>query len=490
MIASLVASPSAADPPPPLHDTGKRCCQEVYQPTSYAWTRERTREMRMLKTVFTPQQLTTFAQVMVASASTPLAVVDRDLRILAANRPFQDVAGEEAVGLPLLALAGGRWDTPEARRALEAVLGGPGSFDDISVSGPDGQPLFLSAQPIDTTDSDPNLILVSLDEKPLDDRTADRIDERKIAHEVVDTVREPMLVLDYKHQIKWANQAFYRSFRLGSSDVEGRFLPAVGEGAWDIPQLRTLLDTVLKKGGRLDNFQVAHEFGAIGRREMLLNAARIDHLRLILLAFEDITERQEHQRRQETLMAEMAHRIKNVLAVAQSLALQTQADSVEAFRSAYTGRLKALAVAQGVLLEAQWQGADLKDLVKHIVNPYDAAEVRVRTQGPRVALLPWQVTAFALILNELATNAAKYGALSADSGQVEVAWDVASGRLDFAWREEGGPPVRAAAKTGFGTKLIERVVSAQLDGEVELTFESGGLRCDIQVPSAGPNPSV
>ena len=433
---------------------------------------------------FTPQQSTTFAEVLVAVAG-PMAVVDPDLRILAANRPFQKLAGKDVVGLPLLALAGGRLDTPEARRALEAVLGERGSFDDIGVSGPDGQPLFLSAQPVATTGRAPDLILVSLDDQPLDVRTADRLDQRKVAHEIVDTVREPMLVLDYEHRIRWANQAFYRFFRLAPEAVEGLLLSAIGRGAWDIPELRTLLETVLKKGGRLDDFHVTHEFGAIGRREMLLNAARIDHLRLILLAFEDVTERRRLQDRQATLVAEMAHRIKNVLAVAQSLAFQTQAKSVAAFRSAYIGRLKALAVAQGALVETQWQGADLEGVVNRIVTPLDATDSRVRTQGPRVALSPEQVTAFALVLNELATNAAKYGALSIDAGQVEAAWEVAAGRLVFVWREAGGPPVRPAAETGFGMKLIDRVVSAQLDGELELSFETGGLRCDIRVPLGG-----
>lgn len=436
---------------------------------------------------FTPQQLTVFAQVLVASAAGPMAVTDRELRILAANRPFQDVAGEDPVGLPLLALAGGQWDTPEVRQALEAVHGEPGSFDDLRVSGPDGQPLFLSGQPMRTADGDQDLIAVSLDEKPLDERTALRLDERQVAHEIVDTVREPMLVLDYAHRIKWANQSFYRFFRLSEESVQGRFLPELDEGAWNIPHLRALLDAVLEKGGRLDDFPVAHEFGAIGWREMLLNAARIDHLRLILLAFEDVTERQRHQRRQETLLAEMAHRIKNVLAVAQSLAFQTQADSVEAFKSAYLGRLKALALAQGALLETQWQGTDFETVVNQIVNPFDGAGGRVRMQGPRVALSPEQVTGFALILNELATNAAKYGALSADSGLVVAQWDVTQGRLQFWWREEGCPPARPAPKTGFGMKLIERVVSAQLDGETELAFESGHLRCEIRIPLDGPD---
>ena len=436
-------------------------------------------------TAFTPQQLTTFAQVLVASAPGPMAVVGRELRVVAANRPFQALAGEDAVGQPVLALAGGSWDTPEARRALEAVLGERGSFDDIGVSGPEGQRLYLSAQPVGSAEGDPDLVLVSLDEQPIDVRTANRLNERKVAQEIVDTVREPMLVLDYEHRIRWANQAFYRFFRLAADAVQGRLLTAVGDGAWDIAELGTLLDTVLQKGGRLDDFLVVHEFGAIGRRELCLNAARIDHLRLILLAFEDITDQQRHERLQETLLAEMAHRIKNVLAVAQSLAVQTQADSVAAFRSAYIGRLKALAVAHGALLESQLQGADLGDVVKRIVDPYDAADVRVRTQGPPFALSPEQVTAFALILNELATNAAKYGALSVDAGHVEAAWEVAAGRLVFAWREAGGPPVRPAVKTGFGMKLIERVVSAQLDGEAELTFETGGLRCDIRVPFGG-----
>jgi len=430
---------------------------------------------------FAPQQLADFAQALVNTAPCPMAVIDRNLRVLAANRPFRDLTGEDAEGLGLLALAGGAWDRPDVRQTLEAVLEHR-SFDDLKVSGSNGQSLLLSGLAVRTFDGYPELIAVSLGEMALDARTTHRLDERKVAHEIIETVREPMLVLDFEQRIEWANQSFYSFFRLSESSVQGQLLGELSDGAWNAPALRALLDAVLEKGGRIDNYHVDHDFGHIGRREMLLNAGRIDHLRLILLAFEDVTEQRRQQRHQETVLAEMAHRIKNILAVAQSLAFQTQGDSVEGFRSAYIGRLKALAVAQGGLLDMTGHGADLEAILLRIIDAHGGTAGRIQTQGPPVTLSPNQATGFALVLNELATNAAKHGALSADAGRVVAAWDVESGRIRFDWREEGSALLSFPPKKGFGIKLIEQVVSAQLDGDVELSFEGNGLKCAISVP--------
>lgn len=232
------------------------------------------------------------------------------------------------------------------------------------------------------------------------------------------------------------------------------------------------------------DFEVEHVFSGIGKRIMLLNARRIDHLRLVLLAIEDATERRQQERRQQILVSELAHRVQNLLAVVQSLASQTKAGSVDEFRAALIGRLRALATAPGMLFESRWRKADLEAVLRQIMAPHmEHTSIRVRFAGPPVTLSADQVTGLALVVHELATNAAKYGALSSKSGQVGISWAMASDQLRLDWRESGGPTVEPAPAASFGRTQIERTVS-YYGGWVELVFERSGLVCRLAFPLA------
>lgn len=217
---------------------------------------------------------------------------------------------------------------------------------------------------------------------------------------------------------------------------------------------------------------------------MLLNARRIDHLGLVLLAFEDVTARRRLERQQQAIQGELAHRLKNALAVVQSMAVQTKAATVDGFRSAIIGRMQALALAHGVLIEAQWRPSDLSTLIGRILAPHVArgGSDRVRLEGPPVELSAEHATAFALIVHELATNSVKYGALSLPSGTVLVRWSFTANRLLLEWSDHGGPPVAASRKAGFGTRLITRTAAYQFGGQAELFFEPEGLLCRLDIP--------
>jgi two-component sensor histidine kinase len=194
---------------------------------------------------------------------------------------------------------------------------------------------------------------------------------------------------------------------------------------------------------------------------------------------------------QELLMQELSHRIKNMMAIVQAIGAQTlrSAASVDEARESFTARLAALAVAQDELLKESKDSANISDLVAGLAAMHSGAHGRIKATGPALQLSPKATLAITLVLNELATNAAKYGALSNDKGRVEIVWDSgpAMGRDLFTlrWSEHGGPPVLPPAHKGFGSRLIERGFAGELNGSVNVAYQTAGLVCILTAPLEG-----
>ena len=202
----------------------------------------------------------------------------------------------------------------------------------------------------------------------------------------------------------------------------------------------------------------------------------------------DISDRKRAEEDRELLTRELSHRVKNVLAVVQSLAMQTDGriKSAEAFRERFVGRLQALARAHGLLLDANWRSADLKTLIEQGVAIFRRADPGlVVVEGEPVEVTPKQALGLSFVLHELGTNAVKYGALSQAEGHVRVSWQVdheLGRQVRLKWQERGGPRVEPPGETGFGTKLIERVCAYDLEGSVELDYAPEGLNCGVVFP--------
>jgi PAS domain S-box-containing protein len=205
---------------------------------------------------------------------------------------------------------------------------------------------------------------------------------------------------------------------------------------------------------------------------------------------QDVTERKAAEQRQKLLVDELNHRVKNTLATVQSLATQTarSAPTPEGFRESFEGRLIALSKAHDQLTMHHWESADLRALLLAGLAPYGAAPERVVLRGEDIVLGPRAVLSLAMAFHELITNAAKYGALSVAGGRIEIRWqpvDDAEGRmLRIAWQEQGGPPVTAPQRRGFGSRLIEDGTTAELGGRVRLAFAPEGVRCEFLIPLA------
>jgi PAS domain S-box-containing protein len=204
----------------------------------------------------------------------------------------------------------------------------------------------------------------------------------------------------------------------------------------------------------------------------------------------DVTEARAAEDRERLLMREVDHRAKNLLAVVQSIVQLSRADSPGGLAKAVTGRIQALARAHSLLAASRWEGADLQRLAADELAPYlGGAGARVRLHGPALKLKPAAAQALALVIHELATNAAKHGALSADAGRVEVTWalsvvDGGRDRLLLRWRERDGPAVRPPARRGFGSTVIRSSVEQQLKGVVSFDWGPGGLKCEASLPVA------
>jgi len=196
---------------------------------------------------------------------------------------------------------------------------------------------------------------------------------------------------------------------------------------------------------------------------------------------QDVSDEIAAQDRQAMMVAELNHRVKNNLATVQSMAAQTarRAGSLESFMADFEGRLVALARTHDVLTHNAWTGAELGVLLSRELSAFAG---RVNLQGPVLDLSATQALAVALIVHELATNAAKYGALRTGQGRVDVDWRVEGDRLVLEWTERGGPEVVPPKATGFGSRLIRKLAKGDLEGEAVMDYAPEGLRFRLAAP--------
>ncbi|HEY1750721.1 MAG TPA: HWE histidine kinase domain-containing protein [Caulobacteraceae bacterium] len=198
-------------------------------------------------------------------------------------------------------------------------------------------------------------------------------------------------------------------------------------------------------------------------------------------ASRDLTEMKQAEELQRLLVNELNHRVKNTLATVQSITNQTlrAATDLEHAREALESRIISLARAHDLLTDRGWSGADLGDVVAKAMQPFPAAQLEL--DGPSLDISPHHALALSLALHELATNAAKYGALCVPDGRVEVRWNHCDGALGLTWREHGGPPVPPPTRRGFGSRLLEASLR-DVGGHSRLEFAPGGVRAEFRAP--------
>lgn len=309
------------------------------------------------------------------------------------------------------------------------------------------------------------------------------------AQGIVDTLREPLLVLDKTYTVLSANPAFYRTFETDFESTVGHTLFELGDGQWDIAELRRLLIDVVPKAAAIIGYRVEHDFPRLGIRSMDVSVRQLHHpdnnSTHMLVVFDDVTERKRADENRDILLAETRHRMKNMIATIKVIARQTEAKGTtgEEYREKFLGRIDALLSAQD-FISGDGADANLEALVQQCLLPIASNRVKL-VPGPPVILADDQILPVAMILHELTTNALKYGALSNQSGTLELGWtveqDAKSLSLILIWREIGGPPVIEPQRRGFGSRLIDHSVKGE-GGKALFDYAQAGLQVQIAIP--------
>ncbi len=318
---------------------------------------------------------------------------------------------------------------------------------------------------------------------------------------ITENVAEALFLMDGQGRVTVMNPAAERLFGWSTDELHGRVLHDVLHDHYEDGRAYPADECPLVRVLRTGEVQRDHE-DVFFRKDgsavpVICSNAPIrtgDAIVGAVLAVHDISERKQARERQQLLVRELHHRVKNTLATVQAIAGSTMrsARSMEEFRDSFAQRLMSLGKTHTLLTENAWGGALLQDLLWLELDPYDDdTGGRIKLAGPSVELPPELSVPLGMAFHELTTNAVKYGALSALGGQVEVDWTLQGGgterRLRLTWQERNGPPVQEPERRGFGTQLLQRVLGTQLNGEARIDYAPEGVRVtiDAALPESG-----
>jgi two-component system, chemotaxis family, CheB/CheR fusion protein len=252
-----------------------------------------------------------------------------------------------------------------------------------------------------------------------------------------------------------------------------------------------------RQGEAVQGFEAQIERPDGSRCDVIISSAPLrdgdGNVRGAVAAMADISERKRFEQQQEMLLHELQHRVKNILATIAALVARMlrSSDTMDQFAEGFTARLQAMARTHELLSQGRWQGSDLKEVVKLALLPYRTSNLENLTvEGPLVVLAPRDAAALGMILHELASNAAKYGALATNEGRVDVRWrlqgDAPEEVVTLVWKEHTGRPLLPPKREGFGTRFVKRSSVYELSGRADLEIETDGARCVIEFPLRRP----
>jgi two-component sensor histidine kinase/PAS domain-containing protein len=335
------------------------------------------------------------------------------------------------------------------------------------------------------------------------DSFVDIDDGRALAQAIVDTIREPLLVLDKDLRVVVASRSFYRTFNIDRCGVQGHPVYALGDGEWDIPELRSLLEGILPQHAMIESYEIEQDFSGIGRRTMLLNARKVFHEgnvpTLILLTFDDVTERRAAERemtellqQKEMLLQEMQHRVANSLQIIASILLlkarTVQSEETRLHLQDAHQRIMSIAALQQQL-EASRHGEPIQlgpylsrlceTLAASMIGDSRPISLKVHVQGGTASSN--EAVSIGLIVTELVINALKHAFIDNRlDGQIIVAYDVAESWMLTVSDNGIGTSDGHMDKTvpGLGTSIVE-ALAKQLDARVEVSMDPHGTRVSI-----------
>jgi two-component sensor histidine kinase len=328
-------------------------------------------------------------------------------------------------------------------------------------------------------------------------------DGRALAQAIVDTIREPLLVLDQDLRVVLASRSFYMRFKLDKQDVHGRPVYALGDGQWNIPELRSLLETILPQHAVMEAYEVEQDFSGIGRRTLLLNARKIFYegksQTMILLAIEDVTERRGAERemkellqQKEVLLQEMQHRVANSLQIIASILLlkarTVQSDETRLhLQDAHQRVMSVAAVQQQLQASGHREPIEIGPYLSRLCETLaasmigDSRQISMKVHAEGGTASSSEAVSIGLIVTELVINALKHAFPGKAGGQIVVAYDVAEPNWRLTVSDNGvGTPEGSPDKTvpGLGTRIVE-ALAKQLEARVKVLKGTRGTTVSI-----------
>jgi PAS domain S-box-containing protein len=320
---------------------------------------------------------------------------------------------------------------------------------------------------------------------------AERRRQAAVVRTVLSTVEEAIITIDAQGIVKDLNPAAARLFGYGPEEIIGRnvkmLMPEPYHGEHD-DYIRNYLRTGQAKViGRGREVTGQRKDGSTFPMELAVSEMAVSRRRMFTGVVRDITERRRAERHQEILVAELDHRVKNVLAQVAAVAVSTRqgSHSIDEFLRSLSERIQSMAAAHTLLSKSGWQSVGLDALIRNQLAPY-ATDTNITISGTDITLTAAEIQAVARVLHELVTNAAKHGALSISGGHVSVSWNHKpngdGANLMLVWQEHDGPPVKSEVQSSYGINLIRDLIPHELGGKVDLVLASEGVSCRIEIP--------
>jgi two-component sensor histidine kinase/PAS domain-containing protein len=449
----------------------------------------------------------------------PVLVLDNELRVIAASRSFYSafkVKPTDTQGRLLYALGDGQWDIPKLRLLLEKIVPEKGVMEGYEVEhefpGLGHRTMCLNARQVFYEGGSHSTILLGIE-----DVTAQRVLEREkdallrqfeesraFAQAIVDTVREPFLVLDHDLRVLAASRSFYSAFKVEPDDTQGRLLYSLGDCQWDIPKLRLLLEKIVPEHGVMEGYEVEHKFPGLGHRTMCLNARRVFYEggshSTILLGIEDVTthrvlerENDELLKEKDVLYQELQHRIFNSLQIIASIIMMkaraVQSEETKFHLQDAHKRVISVAAVQKLLHASGATGSVeiapyLTRLCESLATSMigDSRPILLKVVGDAGSATSREAEILGLIVTELVMNALKHAFPDGKvSGQISVAYDRVGTNWILSISDNGvgkSSGISAHEKSGLGTSII-KALSNQLDAHVETLTGAGGTTVSI-----------
>jgi PAS domain S-box-containing protein len=437
-------------------------------------------------------------RVLIEQMTDGALMIGQDGAVLYANRALAEMLGCTTGGLISAGFAS--FVCPESAEDFQGVLRNAGKAE-LVISRADNGETFVAQLSLTRMDADDGRLLCGV----LTDLTATYAQAREIAEAksilaVEAAHRESderyrlilegasdyaIMATDLDQKVTIWNSGAQRMLGWAANELIGRPFPPI----WTESDLAARADHAQRarclENGRSEEerWQLRKDGTPFWAHTLMMPLRKHDGALIgFLKILRDRTEQRAADEKQTLLINELNHRVKNTLATVQSIAAQTlrSAASAEQARFALDERLFALSRAHDVLTRESWEGAELSEIVALAVSPYvDNDPSRIVTDGPPVRLEPRMALAIAMTLQELATNAAKYGGLSVPAGRLSIVWTMEDGLLRLRWEEKDGPRVTPPLRRGFGSRLIERCLSAEMAGDASIEFAESGVVCII-----------